>query len=124
MMILYRGVRNNIEMKNIIDNQSAGGKARDPSAARPTNSEISSQKGTFGECYPLKKDQVIPIPDFVEYTTDFRIAEQFGPPRGGVVEIEVSEEYVLVLDNDPFEHGCFIRSEAPVRVISSIQGET
>ncbi len=113
-MRLYRGVRNDVEMNNILTNGSAGGRPVNAAAAKPTVDQTKAQKGTSGECYPLTKGQVITIPEFVEYTTDINIAKQFGVHRGGVVQIEIEDRYVLVLAHDPLESGCFIRSEAPV----------
>ena len=78
LITLYRGVRNNIEPSDIMTKGTAGGQPPDQNAAPPTAAETKDQKGTAGECALIEKNQVIIIPEFVEYTSDFGKAASLG----------------------------------------------
>ena len=134
---LCRGPRNEYELRCILTNQTAGGKACSLNPTKPSDSEMEKYeklKGSDGECFPPRAYDPIET-EFTEYTSSLKKAMEFGNRLGGqtytgedyrdqvrkgevftngvVVCIVIDEKYVTAFENDSLEKGYLIRSDTP-----------
>ena len=125
-MILYRGPRNEDELKCIITNKTAGGKIPNPNPTKPSDHERDeygrTTKITAGECARPRANQHIETV-FTEYTVYSATAKNFGRRlagdtyrRGAYICIDVNDAYVNRFEKDVLEGGVLIRSDTPITI--------
>lgn len=112
---LARGMHSMKEYESVLKNKSAGGRKVNPNVAAPTTEMVVATVGM---------DETIPLIDqesrekrknWVEYTNDLNIAEQFN--RGGIVIVKIKKKYLT--EGSISENGWVIRDEAPVTILYS-----
>lgn len=117
---IFRGPRNEFELKKIQECSTAGGKVAATKPTAPSEEEYNiynnTTKVTGGECMKPKADAEI-YTEFTEYTTKKKCAREFGKRCWAYVEAEVDDMYVRIFDHDILEHGVLIRSDTPIMKI-------